>query len=197
MAIALPFGFGSSKLVKAWFWTTLVVSLIAAIDGGWLAGWLALVPGRVWRGEVWRLVTWIVVEPSAWQLVFTLLALYALGGELAVRWGDRRLRRYAIELLLAAAAITTLVALVVSSSAGYWHFGGWAVADVLVIGWARQFPDRSLNLYGLVSLNGRQLVMVTIGITIVYALISGPLHMAPEVLASIGAAMYSPARLRR
>jgi len=186
---------GSSKLVSRWITITLVASIVTVIDGGWLAGWLAFEPARVWRGELWRLATWVFVAPRPSSLVLTCACLYKLGGDLAHRWGDRKLRRFLIEIVVGAAGVTTVIAVVV---APIWHLsrvGGWGVCDTLVIGWARQYPDRMLELYGLVRLSGRNLIAVTVGITCVYAIYVGPLAMAPELLACAAAYHYPRARL--
>lgn len=176
---------GPSKLISTWIWITVLASIAAALSGA-LAGWLALAPGRIWHGEVWRLGTWVFVEPGALALILTCASIYQFGGELAPRWGDRRLRRLVIQILGGAAVATTLLALI---SAEIWHrqyFGGWAACDVLVIAWARQYPDSVLVLYGLVRLNGRNLITVVIAITCAYAIFAGPLAMAPELLACAG-----------
>lgn len=187
---------GSSKLVSTWIWITLVASIAAALSGG-LAGWLALAPARIWRGEVWRLATWVFVEPGALALILTCASIYKFGGELAPRWGDRRLRRFLIEILGGAAAATALLALV---SADVWrmrYLGGWAVSDVLVIAWARQYPDSILVLYGVLRLNGRNLITVVIAVNCLYAIFVGPLAMAPQLLACAAAYGYPGARLAR
>jgi len=188
---------GSSKLVSAWITVTLAASIIAAVDGGWLAGWVALAPSRVWRGEVWRLATWVFVERGALGLVLTCASIYKFGGELAPRWGDRRLRRFMIEVIGSAAVVTTLLALLSDDA---WHIhrlGGWAIGDALVIAWARQYPDSTLVLFGLLRLHGRNLIAVTIGITSLSAIFSGPFTMAPELLVCAAAFWYPKARLTR
>jgi membrane associated rhomboid family serine protease len=187
---------GSSKLISTWIWITLVASIAAAVSGG-LMEWAALAPARIWRGEVWRLVTWVFVEPGALSLILTCASIYKFGGELAPRWGDRRLRRFMIEILGGAAVVTALLGLV---STEVWHrgyLGGWAVCDVLVIAWARQYPDSILVLYGLVRLSGRNLITGVIAITCTYALFAGPLAMAPELLACAAAYSYPGAWLAR
>jgi membrane associated rhomboid family serine protease len=187
----------ASKFVSAWLTVTLVASVVAVVDGGWLAGWTLLAPARIWRGELWRLATWAVVEGSPYQLLVTCACLYKFAGDLAPRWGDRRLRRYAVEVLGAAALGTALLGLI---SDDLWHahrFGGWAVGDAVMIAWARQYPDASVSLYGLLRLNGRALVKVTIGITVVYALFSGVLVMAPELITCAAAVWYPASRLAR
>jgi membrane associated rhomboid family serine protease len=187
---------GTSKLVTRWIIVTLAASIVAALDGGWLASWSALEPARIWRGELWRLVTWPFIESGPVSLVATCMVIYKFGGELAIRWGDRRLRRYVAGIVVLAAAATCVLAAIT----GQFHvhrLGGWAVADVLVIAWARQFPDATLVLYGVLPVRGRDLVRITAGIAILFALYFGFVAMAPELVACCAAATYSQARLRR
>jgi membrane associated rhomboid family serine protease len=186
-----------SKLVSAWIWITLVASVVAAVDGGWLVEWTALAPSRIWRGELWRLVTWVFVERSAVALVVGCACIYKFGGELATRWGDRRLQRFMLEIIAGAAAATALLALLSHGAWSLYRVGTWAVDDALVIAWARQYPDAIIALYGLVKLNGPRLIAATIGITIVFAVFHGPLAMAPELFACAAAYYYPAARLAR
>jgi membrane associated rhomboid family serine protease len=188
--------FGSSKLVERWIVATLAVSIVAALDGGFTSSWLGLAPSLVWRGQVWRLITWPFVERGPLQLVLTCAAIYKFGGELAVRWGDRRLRRFVLQVVLAAAVVTCVLA-ALTGARGVFRLGGWAVADLLVIAWARQFPGAVLQLYGLLQLSGASLVRFTLGVAIVFALFVGPVYMAPELVACAAAALYPREWLHR
>jgi membrane associated rhomboid family serine protease len=187
---------GASKLVTRWIVVTLAASIVAALDGGWLASWCALEPARICRGEVWRLVTWPFIESGPMSLVATCMVIYKFGSELAIRWGDRRLRSFVATIVVVAAAATCVLA-AITGQLHVHRLGGWAVADVLVIAWARQFPDATLVLYGVLPLRGRDLVRITVGIAIVFALFFGFVTMAPELVACAAAATYSQARLRR
>jgi membrane associated rhomboid family serine protease len=188
---------GSSKLVSTWILVTLAVSIVAAVDGGLVGEWLALTPARIVRGEVWRLVTWVFIVPSPMSLVFTCAVIYKFGGELAPRWGDRRLRRYVLELVLAAGLATTLGGLVFDSMWYTPHVGSWGVNDALVIAWARQYPNAVIQLYGLVQLGGSRLVAFTVGVTCLVALFVGPFWMFPALVMCFGAAYYPAERLHR
>jgi membrane associated rhomboid family serine protease len=188
---------GSSKLVSRWIALTLAASIFAAIDGGWLTMWTAFAPSRIWRGEVWRLGTWVFVEGGALQLVLTCVAIYHFGGQLAVRWGDRRLRRFMIEVLGVAAVAAAVLALVSGDLWRSYRVGGWAVGNALAIAWARQFPDSTLQLYGLLRLRGRDLITVTIGVTAVYAIFAGPFRWALELVVCAAAYWYPADRLAR
>jgi hypothetical protein len=188
---------GSSKLVSRWIMLTLAASVLAALDGGWLATWTAFAPSRIWRGEVWRLATWVFVEGGALQLLLTCVAIYHFGGQLAPRWGDRRLRRFMVEVLGGSALVATVLALVSSDLWGTYRAGGWAVGDALVIAWARQYPDSTLVIYGLIRLRGKDLITVVIGITAVYAIFAGPFRWALELVVCAAAYGYPTERLVR
>lgn len=188
---------GSSELVSRWLAVTLGASVLAMLSGGWLDEWTALAPHRIWRGEVWRLVTWALVIAAPYSLILTCASIYKFGGELAPRWGDRRLRRFVLQIVVAAAAVTTLLALVSPDAMYMQRSAGWAIGDALCIAWARQYPHAPLRLFGLVVLGGERLVAVTIGVTVVFAISWGPLAMAPELVACLGAAYYPRAWLGR
>jgi len=188
---------GASKLVSTWLLLLLTASVVAMVDGGWLASWTALAPQRIWRGEVWRLVTWALVEDAPSSLLLTCFCIYRFGGDLAPRWGDRRLRRFAVLIILAAAALTTLAALASRDALYLSRTAGWVICDALTIAWARQYPTAHLRLYGLVELGGQRLVLITVGITVIYAIASGPFFMLPELVACLAAAYCPRAWLAR
>ena len=181
--------FGSSKLISTWITATIVLSVFAFIDGGTLARWLALQPARVWHGEVWRLVTWIFVEVDPLSLVITCASIYKFGGELAPRWGDRRMQRYVLEIILGTAIVTCIFALAVPSAWHMWRLGGWCVGDMLVIAWARQYPFAILRVYGMLQLSGQKLIQLTLGVNFLF-LLAGGVRFAPEILVCLAAAYY-------
>jgi membrane associated rhomboid family serine protease len=186
----------TSEFVTQWMMLTLAASLFAWLDGGWLANLASLAPAKVFHGQLWRLVTWPLVEMGPISLVLTCVAIYKFGGELAQRWGDRRLRRFVLQIVLAAGVIACLLA-AITGQTFIRHLGGWAVSDLLVIAWARQFPERTLVLYGVLSLRGPQLVGITLGVTALYAIYAGVVAFAPELAACAIAAAYPAQLLRR
>lgn len=181
--------FGSSKLVERWIAATLGVSVIAALDGGFTYSMLCLSPTKIFHGQLWRLVTWPLVELGPIGLIITCASIYKFGGELAVRWGDRRLRRFVLQIVVAAAVVTCLLAALFGLT---WlsRAGGWAITEALTIAWARQFPTAQLRIYGLLVLSGDRLIMFTMASAVVFALYAGIVPMAPELVACAAAAMY-------
>ena len=102
----------AGKLIPRWLALTLVASIVAALDGGWIISWAALAPSRIWHGEVWRLVTWPLVETGVMSLLFTCAAIYKFGGELAERLGDQRLFRFVRHVVLSAAVVTCIIGVI-------------------------------------------------------------------------------------
>ncbi len=179
-----------SKLVTWWIVVTVAASIVAALDGGHLASWAALVPPRIWHGEVWRLVTWPLIERSPFSVVVRCVVIYRFAGALVPAWGDRRLLRFVARIVVIAGVATCLIALV-SHDAGASRLGGWTITEILVIGWARQFPDRTLFVFeGLFRLRGRGAVGFIALFTLVLAGFVGPLAIVPELVACVAAIGY-------
>lgn len=173
--------------VIRWIVATVVVSLIAFFDHGWISHWLALSPERVWHGEVWRLVTWVLIVPSPISTAVSCYAIYKYGGALADCWGERRLRRFMIELIASAALMTCLLSLITGQTGA--HVGGIVTTLSLVIAWARLFFNQPIRLWG-VPMQGRHLVAIACGATILFAFVNGLYEMAPELVACAIAAGY-------
>jgi membrane associated rhomboid family serine protease len=189
---------GSSNLNSTWILVTLGASIITLIDGGWLAYWAALMPERIWHGQIWRVFTWAFVELGPVSVMATCVTIYKFGGDLAPRWGDRRLRRFIMQIVIACGVVTAVAGCFSQQSMYMFRCGGWALGDALVISWARQFPHRQLRLFGgLLQLGGQQLVALTVGVTVLFAIGSSPFVMAPEIVACLAAALYPRSWLTR
>lgn len=66
-----------------------VIGYVLSVFSPSLLGYLVLEPAYILRGQIWRLVTWVVVPPSALNL-FTIIMLmfyYSLGSTLERTWG--------------------------------------------------------------------------------------------------------------
>jgi len=178
---------------------TLGMSLLAAIDartGGALWYHLALLPEAVWRGQIWRLVTWPFVLGHPLTLLYTCVAIYVFGSDLVVNWGVRRYVRTLATVVLVAGAGTCLLAPLWPHARELPHLGGMVVADALVIAWARQFPDQPVMAYFVLLVRGPALVAVVVAATLVFAAYLGVAWMMPELLA-VATALFLSSRARR
>jgi membrane associated rhomboid family serine protease len=140
-------------------------------------------PTLAWRGEVWRLVTWPLVETAPVALLFGGLMLWMFGRDLAFAWGERRFLAAFAGIGAGAALATSLLALAWPRlRAGVWG-GPWPVVDALVVAWALRFPDRQLLFMFALPVKGRGLLWLTVGGTVLYAVFYGLAPYLPHLLA--------------
>lgn len=62
-----------------------------------LVGYLTLNPYAILHGQIWRLVSWILIPPSEFNIIFTLITLYfycSIGTTLERTWGTYRYNVY-------------------------------------------------------------------------------------------------------
>ena len=117
-------------------------------------------------------------------------------------------RRNVYKVAVAYAVVGWLVVQVATQTFPFFEVPNWSVRLVillvvigfpiaLIIAWARQFPGATLVLYGRVALRGRQLIKITLGVAILFAIYFGPVVMGPELVACTVAAGYPRSWLRR
>lgn len=174
---AFSFGRRLPPEVGALIVAIFVLSVIAAVaerSGFPLFAWMALLPEAVWRGEVWRLATWVLFESNPLSLVFTGVMLYFFGRDLAGSWGSRRFLRICGGLTLLVAAVVCVAArLLWPELMGRSYLGGWTLGAALIIAWAVMFPERELLLYFVLRVSGRQLIYLELGLTALFTIYYG------------------------
>lgn len=163
----------------------VVASIGSSIEPG-IAGLAVLTPDAVVQGEVWRLVTWPFVQRDVLGLLFGGFMLWSLGQQLSFAWSERRFVMRFIGYTVGASVGTTLLALVWSPAA-LPHLGIWPIVIALLVAWAMMFPDRQVNLWGILPMTGRTLALIAVGATIVSGLFSGGIRglgtVAPHLIA--------------
>ncbi len=188
---ALTFGGRVPRAVGAIICVTVIATFVGVIghrNGLPLLAGAVFVPELVWRGELWRLVTWVFVfpDPVPLPLLFACLMLYWFGRDLALHWGERRFVLVYLGIAAAAAAATCLLALAWPSLGGMMSAGAWPVVDALVVAWALIFPGRQILVWFALPVSSRALLYVTIGGTVLYAIWGGLAGLgtyAPHLLA--------------
>jgi membrane associated rhomboid family serine protease len=104
------------------------------------AAWLVLLPPAVFRGQVFRLLTYALVNASIGTLLVDLLLLWQMGSELEPGWGSRRFALF----LAASAFVAGLLGLFVGGGAGL------APAILaLIFAWMLEGPSQTLLFFGV------------------------------------------------
>ena len=165
---------------------TAVMSLLVAFGDrhlGSLFQLTALVPEAVWRGQVWRLVTWAFIEPGPLALIFGCLFLYWFGGDLARAWGSRRFLAGYLGGVVASAVATCLIGRIDDAVLATPYIGGWPTMVALTVAWGLWFPDRVIRIWFVLPIRGYVIAWATVAITIVFAIYSGWQGLVPELAA--------------
>lgn len=177
---------------------TLAASLFAAVgerNGLPLLRLGLLEPRAVFRGEVWRLVTWVLFERDPLNLLFGGIVLYWAGRDLCEAWGERRFLLVYFGTAAAAGLLASAVAgLVWPALLDMVWVGFWPVLDALVIAWALLYPHRQILLFFALPVSGQALLLLTVGGTLLYAVFSGFAPFLPHLFAEGAAYLYASGR---
>jgi membrane associated rhomboid family serine protease len=128
-------------------------------------GLLALDPGLIMRGEIWRLVTYVFIPPSAsilW-IFFILYFYYIVGIGLEREWGSFKFNIYYLTGMIA----TALAAIIVGqgTTALYLNLS-------LFLAFARVYPDFEILLFFIIPVKVKYLAWLNwafIGLTVLTA----------------------------
>jgi membrane associated rhomboid family serine protease len=183
-----PFAFGGRvpAAVGGLITATVVVSLAAVVgerNGLPLLQLFVLAPRAVWGGEVWRLVTWVLVETEPINLLFGGLVLFWFGRDLVEAWGERRFLATYFGVAAVAGALTCLAALGWPALDSARFTGFWAAVDASIVAWALLHPFRQILLFFALPVSGKALLWITVGGTVLFALFTGVAAFVPHLLA--------------
>jgi membrane associated rhomboid family serine protease len=93
-------------LLAAVYLVAVIGRMIHAVD---LYGWLALSGPDLWRGQVWRLVTYALLPAGIMDFVMNAIALVILGGLLERHWSRGQLWLYCLVVVAGAGAAKVLL----------------------------------------------------------------------------------------
>lgn len=196
----VPFSLGVILVVTAVGW---LGGLILQNNGIFpLVSYGGLVPGLVLHGQVWRLLTWVFVGTGADPigLLFGFLMLYWFGRDLAMMWGSRRFGLIYAGMTVATGGVLTVAGIFLPRVHDQFFTGVWPMVDGLTVAWGLLHAGAQINIWFVLPVSGQLLVWITIGGTVLYALITGNAeaflpHFVAEFLFLGFVRLGSPARL--
>ncbi len=169
----LPRFFTFGGRVPAVVGMLLALELVASVLG-WsnraLLNAAVLAPVAINRGQVWRLVTWPFFQNDPFTLLFAGFMLWWLGQQLSHVWGEQRLLGRFFLFAIGAGLGTTALAFVWEPASWVAHAGMWPVVNALLVAWAMLFPDRQVNIWGVLPLTGRVVALLVVFGTVLFSL---------------------------
>ncbi|MCF2656336.1 rhomboid family intramembrane serine protease [Lacrimispora saccharolytica] len=155
--------------------------------------YLTLEPAKILQGQIWRLITWVIVPPSSSNLFFVLIMLYfyySVGRSLEHVWGTYKLNVYLFSGIIFTIigafllwAITSLMGYGGMVGFGYF-FSTYYINMSLFLAYAFTFPDMYVMLFFILPIKVRALGIIYI-ILMVVSIIQGGLVTGIVIISSL------------
>lgn len=146
-----------------------VIGYVLTVLAPDVLGYLTLEPALIVRGQIWRLVTWIIVPPSALDL-FTIIMLmfyYSIGTTLERTWGYFRYNVFIIGGMIwtvLSAFVVYLICWVVWGfefvGLGGMFFSTYYICLSIFMGFALTYPEMKVLLYFIIPIKVKWLSAV-------------------------------------
>jgi membrane associated rhomboid family serine protease len=181
-----PAGPVTKWLIGATLGITLLLRLTEARTGIGI-GDFVFIADNVLAGQVWRLVTYVFVEPSAMNLIVSLLFLYLFGGSFERQWGSRSYLRFvglsSIGAVLIAIPLTLLVNFALPFNDAGVATGPGPALTALLVSLAVVSPDTNIMLGFVLPIRVRTLVLLMLA----YQVLVGLMQEVSTISTTLGA----------
>lgn len=125
-----------------------------------LLGWLTLEPGLILSGQVWRIISWILVPPSGNILTILIMMLfyYSLGTALERTWGAFRYNVYIFSGILFT-VIGAFILYLVTGGFGF-YFSTYYINMSIFLAFAVSNPNMEILLYFILPIKIKWMALV-------------------------------------
>lgn len=145
--------------------------------------YLTLRPDLILRGQVWRLVSWVLVPPGSFD-VFTLIMLYfyfSIGRSLEYTWGEFKFNIY----IFSGVVFTVIGAfLLYFIGGGLGYFSTYYINMSIFLAFALTYPDEKVYLYFLIPIKMKWMGLIY-GFFLAEAVVRGGWADRVSILASL------------
>jgi hypothetical protein len=145
-----------------------------------------LEPMMILRGQVWRIVTWVLVPPSSLS-VFTIIMLYfyfSLGKVLEQTWGAFRFNVYIFSGLIFTVLGSFVLYLIYPVYGFGAYFSTYYINMSIFLAFAVSYPDMQVMLYFLIPIKVKWMGMLY-ALLLIYDAIQGGWPTRVAILASL------------
>ncbi|MCR5420311.1 MAG: hypothetical protein K6E98_04845 [Lachnospiraceae bacterium] len=184
-----------SKYVIGCYILGYAIMIIGRITGTNLLGFFSLDPYKILHGQIWRLITWIIVPPQSIDLftIIMLMLYYSLGTSLERTWGTFRFNIYIfsgmIFTIIGAFILYIIcyfgnapmdnIGLIISLS-----FSTYYVNMSIFLAFAAEYPDMQLLLFFIIPIKIKWLAIADV-ILLIYNIITSGFSVAIAIIASL------------
>ncbi len=177
-----------------------VIELLGSAAGVNLLGYLTLDPYRILHGQIWRLVTWVIVPPESLG-IFTVIMLYfyySLGTTLERTWGTYRYNVYIFSgmlfTIIGSFLCMGVVYLMYGSlpteiASSYFYSGSYAFSTYYInlsifLAFAATYPDMQVLLMFVIPVKMKWMGILD-AVLMLYYVIKGGVFTKFAIIASL------------
>ena len=158
-----------------------------------LIGWLTLEPALILRGQIWRIISWVLIPPTTnpISLLFLVLLYYSLGTALERTWGTFRYNVYIFSGIL-----FTVIAVFILYGVFFALYGTEVplssiglvstnyITMSIFLAFAAIYPDMEVLLYFVLPIKMKWMPLVY-GVMALYYFITGGIVSRVAIAASL------------
>ena len=147
-----------------------------------LIGWLTLEPALILRGQIWRIISWVLIPPTTnpISLLFLVLLYYSLGTALERTWGTFRYNVYIFSGIL-----FTVIAVFILYSVFFALYGTEVplssiglvstnyITMSIFLAFAAIYPDMEVLLYFVLPIKMKWMALVYAAMALYYFITGG------------------------
>lgn len=144
---------------------------------------ICLEPALILRGQVWRLVTWVLIPPGSLDLftIIMLLFYYQLGTSLERTMGDFRYTLYIVSGLIFTVIGAFLMYFITGGSVGN-SFSTYYISLSIFLAFAALYPDMQVLLYFIFPIKIKWMAYLDIAMLIYQAVSAARYHYWGEIV---------------
>lgn len=152
-----------------------------------LLNYLTLEPGLILRGQVWRIVSWVLVPPSGslFSVIIMMMFYYSIGTALERTWGAFRFNVYIFSGILFTVIGAFLLYVFTGGFVGVGiFFNTFYVNLSIFLAFAVSYPNMEVLLYFILPIKIKWMALVY-GVYILYELVQGNTVTRVAIIASL------------
>ena len=164
--------------LSRYFVLAQVIGYVVQLTAPGLMSYMNFDMGSILHGQIWRLVSWILIPPSSLD-IFTIIMLffyYSIGTSLERAWGDFKYNVYIFSGILMTIIGSFLLYGILYAVNGYPSLMGAAFSTYYIslsifLGFAISFPDMQVLLYFIIPIKIKWLAYLDVAL-LAYSMIT-------------------------
>nr|WP_288861837.1 hypothetical protein [uncultured Faecalicatena sp.] len=152
-----------------------------------LLNWLTLEPGMILHGQVWRIVSWVLIPPSGniLTIIIMMMLYYSLGNALERTWGAFRYNVYIFSGILFTVIGAFILYFITGGFIGLGiFFSTYYINMSIFLAFAASYPDMELLLYFILPIKIKWMALVY-AVMILYTMVRGNIAVRVAIVASL------------